>query len=43
MVSIRLYPERVILVSAEGEIVAHDRLLDRGVCQHSCRISLCGF
>jgi transposase len=30
MVSIRLYPERVILVSAEGEIVAHDRLLDRG-------------
>ena len=30
MVSIRLYPEQVILVSAEGETVCHERLFDRG-------------
>ena len=30
MVSIRLYPERVVLLSQDGERVCHERLLDRG-------------
>jgi hypothetical protein len=30
MVSIRLYPERVVLVSQDGERVCHERLFDRG-------------
>ena len=30
MVGIRLYPERVALVAAEGEVVRHERLFDRG-------------
>ncbi len=30
MVSIRLYPERVVLLSQEGEHVCHERLFDRG-------------
>ena len=30
MVSIRLYPERVVLLGQEGERVSHERLFDRG-------------
>jgi transposase len=30
MVSIRLYPERIVLLSQEGERVSHERLFDRG-------------
>jgi len=30
MVSVRLYPERVVLLSQEGERVSHERLFDRG-------------
>ena len=30
MVSIRLYPERIALVSQDGEVVRHERLFERG-------------